>query len=182
MLAPEGTLSSKSAKELQSVPALKEKCSHIEYGRSFDAPWNEVLIAPEADPVGYRKIILLDTPLTVGYVSRLVKATGAEVLVVKNNYPYCDIFRKADLSLGALTATYQKISRFVFSGAGAASPVDLARRLSEGKCEEFLIHFYILFEMGALSVRQGFALAVRQMGDPASSVLYKRLMALKKIL
>ena len=120
--------------------------------------------------------------MTTGYLSRLVKTTGAEVSVVKNNYPYRDVFRTADLSVGALTATYQRINRFVFSGAGATSPVDLAKRVAPGKEQEFLIHFYVLFESGAISVGQGFALAVRQMADPVSSVLYKRLMALKKIL
>ena len=160
----------------------KEKCSRVEYARSFDAPWNEVLIAPDADPVGYRKIVLLDTPLTTGYVSRLVKATGAEVAVLKNRYPYKDVFKCADLSVGALTATYQKVNKFIFSGAGATSPVDLAKRLSAGREEEFLVHFYILYEIGAISVGQGFVLSARQMSDPAASVLYKRLMALKKML
>lgn len=174
--------SPETAALLSSHPELKTKCARLEYVRSFDAPWNEVLIAPDADPVGYRKIVLLDTPLTTGYLSRLVKTTGAEVAVVKNNYPYREVFRTADLSVGALTATYQKINRFVFSGAGATSPVDLAKRISGGKEEEFLIHFYILFEIGAISVGQGFALAVRQMSDPVGSVLYKRLMALKKII
>ena len=124
----------------------------------------------------------MDTPLTTGYVSRLVKSTGAEVSVVKNRYPYADVFKRVDLSLNALTATYQKINKFIFSGAGAASPVDLAKRISAGGEEEFLIHFYVLFEAGAISVGQGFALYARQMSDPAASVLYKRLMALKKIL
>ena len=165
-----------------SADCDKKRCSRTEYARSFDAPWNEVLIAPDADPVGYRKIVLLDTPLTTGYVSRLVKATGAEVAVVKNRYPYRDAFKNADISVAALTATYQKINKFIFSGAGATSPVDLAKRLSAGKEEEFLVHFYILYEAGAISVGQGFALYARQMGDPAASVLYKRLMALKKIL
>ena len=176
------SFSPESAAFLAAHPELKDKCARLEYARAFDAPWNEVLIAPDADPVGYRKIVLLDTLLTTGYLSRLVKTTGAEVAVVKNKYPYREVFRAADLSVGALTATYQRINRFVFSGAGATSPVDLAKRVSPGNEKEFLIHFYVLFESGSVSVGQGFALAVRQMSDPSASVLYKRLMALKKIL
>ena len=176
------SFSAESAARFCASDANKQRCSRIEYAKSFDAPWNEVLLAPDGDPIGYRKIVLLDTPLTTGYVSRLVKSTGAEVSVVKNRYPYADVFKKVDLSLNALTATYQKINKFIFSGAGAASPVDLAKRISAGGEEEFLIHFYVLFEAGAISVGQGFALYARQMSDPAASVLYKRLMALKKIL
>ena len=170
-----------SADLLRSIPTLNGVV-RFEYGKSCDAPWNELLVAPESDPVGYKKVVLLDTPLTTGYVSRLTKATGGDVIVVKNNYPYKEIFRAVDLSVDAIQAVYRKIERLIFSGGGASSPIELATRLSEGKEAEFLIAFYVLFESGALSVGQGFSLSLRPFPDLFSSLLYKRLLALKKVL
>ncbi len=176
------SFSTDSALRAASDDEVRDRCSVVEYARTFDAPWNEVLIAPDTDLFGYRKIVLMDTPLTTGYVSRLAKTTGAEVCVVKSSYPYSETFKNADISEKSLTETYQKISRFVFSGAGASSPVDLAKRVASGKEKDFLICFYVLFEIGAIGVGQGFSLSLRPMGDVASSVLYKRLLALKRIL
>ena len=176
------SFSTQSVNEVQETPEVKALCSRIEYAKTFEAPRNETLLAPDADLLGYRKIVLLDTPLTTGYVSRLSKTTGAEIVVVKNNYPYRDLFRAADLSESALNQTHQALRRFVMSGGGASSPIDLAKRLGSGKEAQFLTHFYILFECGAVSVGQGFVLSVRPIDDLYASVLYKRLLALKKTL
>ena len=114
----------------------------------------------------------------------LIKAKNAkaEISVVKNNYPYKEAFRVVDLSSEAIYSTYKLIERFVFSGGGASSPLDLASRVAVGTEVDFLIRFYILFELGAISVGQGFALALRPIPDLSESVLYKRISALKKIL
>ncbi len=159
---------------------LKESVPYVEYGRALDAPWNEVLIAPEKDPVGYRRIVLLDTPLTTGYAAKLFKATGAEIYIVKDNYPYTDLFRKMDLSVDALSNTYQTLRRFVYSGNGAASPVELMGKVAPSDPYTFLTHFYILYQSGSISVGQGFVITLRPFVDPAESLLYRRLSALKK--
>ena len=174
------SLSRESAIAAQSLDGLKGKIASVEYGKGFDAPHNEVLIAPDADPVGYKRIVLLDTPLTKGYVARLAKNSGAEIYVAKDRYPYQGIFKNADLSVESIRATYERIGRFLYAGSGASSPLDLAERLSPTDPYLFLLHFYILFETGAISVGQGFAFSVRGFVDPAESLFFRRLSALKK--
>lgn len=173
------SLSCESAAYLRSRKDFSDKVRRCEYGKSFDAPWNEVLIAPESEPIGYKRILLLDTPLTKGYVARLKKETQAEIYVLKDHYPYADIFRRVNLSSQAIAGAYEALKRFIYAGSGAASPVDLAMRLSPADPYSFLICFYVLFESGSISVGQGFALALRSFSDPANSLLYRRLSALK---
>ena len=107
------------------------------------------------------------------------KETGAEVFVVKDNYPFAEIFRNADLSDEAMTDTYQRIRKFVFSAGAALSPLDLMRKVAPGDLS-FLLRFYMLFESGSVSVGQNFALSPQPMRDPADSLLYRRVCALKK--
>ena len=172
--------SSKQARILTEGLATGGKAMLAEFAKSLDAPCNEVLFAPETDPVGYRRIVLLDTPLTKGYVARLAKATNAEICVVKDAYPFQEIFRTVDLSDAAFKATYESIRRFVYSGSGAVSPMELAEKLAPDHLPDFLVRFYSLYESGSISIGTGFSIALRPFSDPGGSILYRRICALKK--
>lgn len=173
-------LSQESAERFLKRESSAEEIRFIEYGKSLFAPINELLFAPETDPIGYRNIILLDTPLTKGYVARLAKTTGASVYVVTDRYPYRDRFREADLSPEAVSASYQQIKEFLFMGNGATSPIDLTQKIAPKDPFAFLIHFYTLYECGALRIGQGFRLYPQSIGDLSASTLYRRIVALKK--
>ena len=174
-------LSSGSASMAMNHPALKGKLL-ITYGKTFDAPWNEVMVAPIAEPVGFRKIVVLDSLLTTAYLARLAKASGAEIVVVKNNYPYKDVFRDVDLSPDAILSTYKNVERLIRSGGGATSPMDLAGRVAYNDEKNFLIRFYILYDLGAISIGKGFSLSMRPIPDLTNSLFYKRIMMLKRTL
>ena len=171
--------SEQNADLVRRDPALASKIRFTAYGSNNDAPWNQLIFAPEEDAhVGYKRIVLLDTPLTTGYPSRLKKTTGAEIYVLKDRFPYEDLFRRADVSEKAILDTFQKIKRFVFSGGKATSPIDLMRKI-EAEDMGFMLRFCILYDGGALSIGQNFALLPQINCDPAESVLYRRVLSLK---
>ena len=174
------SFSPKSIDLAQSILPLGRDA--IEYGTLYDAPWNEILVAPENAPLGYKRIVLLDTPLTKGYVARLAKMTDAEIVVVRENFPYQDVFRSIDLSNEALYNAYKRIERLIFAGGGASTPVDLARKLSEGSEKEFLIYLYILYNAECISIGNGCEITMRKYVYPTESVLFNRILSLKRIL
>lgn len=174
-------LSPESAAMAIDNPSLKGKLL-VSYGKTYDAPWNEVLVAPVAEPIGFQKIVILDSLITTGYIARLYKTSGAEIVVVKQNYPYKDVFRAVDISQEALLSTYKSVERLIRSGGGASSPMDLAGRIAFGSEKDFLIQFYILYDLGAISIGKGFALAMRPIPDLVNSRLYKRILKLKQSL
>ena len=174
-------LSPESAAMAIDNPSLKGKLL-VSYGKTYDAPWNEVLVAPVAEPIGFQKIVILDSLLTTGYIARLYKTSGAEIVVVKQNYPYKDVFRAVDISQEALLSTYKSVERLIRSGGGATSPMELAGRIAYGSEKDFLIRFYILYDLGAISIGKGFALAMRPIPDLVNSRLYKRILKLKQSL
>ena len=169
---------SQSGATLLKEKPFADKVKKIAYSINEDSPWNSLLYAPSEDPVAYRRIVLLDTPLGKGYPSKLAKASGGEVVVVTDNYPFLDVFRAADLSAQAINATYQKITSFLFKGGAATSPMDLMRKIEPDDLS-FLIRFYVLYELGSLSIGKGFAISPQSLRDPNASMLYRRACALK---
>ena len=172
--------SAENAEMVLGDAVLSQKVCYCAYGSNDDAPWNELIFAPEDDAhFGYKRIVLLDTPLCTGYAARLAKETGAEVYVVKDRYPFADLFRRADLSEQALSDTFVKIKRFLFSGGRALSPIDLMHKI-EPNDVTFLLHFCILFDGKAFSIGDNFSLSPQATNTLADSVLYRRALALKK--
>ena len=171
--------SEQNADSVRRDPLLASKIRYLSYGSNADAPWNELIFAPEEDAhVGYKRIVLLDTPLTTGYPARLAKTTGAEIYVVKERFPFTELFRRADVSEIAILDTLQKIKRFLFSGGRASSPTDLMKKI-EADDVGFLLRFCILYDGGALSIGQNFALSPQSADGLADSVLYRRVSFLK---
>lgn len=175
------TFSRESTKALLAHPTFQGKFL-LECGKPLDAPWNEVLLASDADHLGFRKIVIVDSPLTTGYPARLQKTSNADIVVVKKNQPYKEVFRAVDLSIDAFKDTYDRVKRLVFSGGGAASPMELASRLAPNDEKHFLIRFYILYKLDAISIGKGFALAFHPIPDLSGSILYERIMMLKRSL
>ena len=171
--------SERNADLVRKDSEISSKIRCTAYGSNADAPWNELIFAPEDDAhAGYKRIVLLDTPLTTGYPSRLAKNTGAEICVVKDRFPFIDLFRRADVSERALSDTFQKIKHFLFSGGRAISPVDLMRKV-EANDVGFLLRFSILYDGKALSVGQNFSISPQTMGALADSVFYRNVLTLK---
>ncbi|MBQ7712827.1 MAG: single-stranded-DNA-specific exonuclease RecJ [Clostridia bacterium] len=172
--------SNENADLVRRDPVLASKVRKCAYGSNDDNPWNEVIFAPEDDAhLGYKRIVLLDTPLSTGYAARLVKNTGAELFVVKDRYPFADFFRRADLSADAIGRTFEGIRRFLFAGGRAISPLDLMRKV-EPNDVAFLLRFYVLYESGSIAIGQNFSLSPSTLRDHSASTLYLRTLALKK--
>ncbi len=159
---------------------LDEKKIPIEYGRPANPPSNTILLAPDFDFSSYKRIVLLDTPLSKGYVSYLNKKTNAEIYVVTDRYSFKERFASFDLSRDAVYKTFIDLRGFVFSGNAANSPMELASKLAPSSCEEFLTKFYVLFENGSVRVGQGFSLYPQSFFEPTDSTLYRRIFALLK--
>ena len=157
-------------------PSVKKMI--VEYGKPYDPPRNTLVLCPDFDASVYRRIVLLDTPLTKGYISHLNKKTNAEIFVVTDHYPYTALFSSLDLSRDGVYDTYESVRRFVFSGNAATGPVDLSEKIEPGDQIGFLARFYALFESGSLAVGQGFALYPQAFSEPTGSTLYRRIAAL----
>lgn len=163
-----------------AVPELKGKVDRVEYSCPVDPARNTLVIAPDFIPIAYKRIILLDTPLTKGYISYLAKHTDAEIYVVKDNYPFRDIIAKTDLSREGVEKAYCDIRSFVFSGNAAASPLEFFEKFPAQDVYALIAHFYVLYESGSLKVGQGFSLSPQKWAEPSSSTIYRRLLALQK--
>ncbi|MCR4725741.1 MAG: single-stranded-DNA-specific exonuclease RecJ [Clostridia bacterium] len=158
--------------------SLGEKKLPVSYAQPHGEPANALVIAPDFDLCAYRRVVLLDTPLTKGYISHLSKISNAEIYVVTDNYPFKQIFASIDFSRDSLFVAYGAIRRFVFSGNAAASPIELASKTASSAAA-FLAKFYALYESGSLKIGQGFALSPQEFREPSDSLLYRRICALK---
>ncbi len=159
--------------------ALGDRSIPICYGQPFGEPENELVIAPDFDLCAYRRIVLLDTPLTKGYLAYLNKISNAELFVVTDRYPFKEIFSAIDLSRESIYAAYSNVKKFVFSGNAASTPIDLASKTASSVAA-FLAKFYTLYESGSLKIGQNFALLPQEFKEPSDSVLYRRITALSK--
>ena len=171
--------SSVTVEKVMAVPGFAEKISHVEYAKPADVVSNMLVIAPDFIPVAYKRIVLLDTPLTKGYISYLNKHTNADIYVVTDNYPFSDRIKAMDLSTSSVEKSYQAMRSFVFMGNGASGPMEFFKKTTATDIYQTIAHFYILFDCDAIKIEQGFALTIRQTHDLAASTLYRRLLALK---
>ena len=159
---------------------MKGKVDRVEYACPVDPARNTLVIAPDFIPIAYKRIILLDTPLTKGYISYLAKHTDAEIYVVKDNYPFRAEIARTDLSFEGIEKTYRAIRSFVFSGNAAASPMEFFEKFPADNIYALISHFYVLYESGSLKVGQGFSLSPQNWTEPSASTIYRRLLALRK--
>ena len=172
--------SSKTAQKALSDENFSSKIKQAEYAKPFDLPHNALVLASDFSPVGYKRIVLLDTPLTKGYITYLNKHVSAEIFVVTDNYPFKDELADVEFSPAAVESSFGKIKSFVFSGNVAMSPIDLVRTLAPASPYSFLSHFYALYESGALKIGNGFAIYPQSFRDPNESTVFRRLAALKR--
>jgi len=128
-------------------------------------PISCVLLYPEnLDNIKYYKnIVLLDTPLSSGYIRMLkTKAPLSNIYCVKN-YPFIKEFKSLDITTESIEYTAKKISDHLRSGRRSDGINELFYDLfSFGYTlsnQEFTLHFYVLYEVGWLRVGQGFSLA-----------------------
>ncbi len=157
------------------------KLSSVDYCAADLAPVNRLIIAPDTDLSSYKRIVILDTPLSKGYVSHIKQRFNGELYMVCDNYPFAKTVSAINLDSRAIADTKSVIDKFLLSGGSAKSPMDLYVKAGAGmNCNEFLAHFLIIYELGGLKVENGFALYPKAMQSAERSVLLARLNALAK--
>ncbi|MBQ7653162.1 MAG: single-stranded-DNA-specific exonuclease RecJ [Clostridia bacterium] len=128
-------------------------------------PISTLLLYPVdlANAAYYSRVVLLDAPLSAGYVRTIyAKAPAAKVVTVKN-IPFKDKFKALELNEEKVLYTAKKIAEFLRSGRRAKDIQDLYFDLTSFgynlAYESFALHFYMLFDVGWLRVGNEFSLA-----------------------
>lgn len=165
----------------------KTAISQVSVGTTLLNPINKLLICPDGfSHYGYfERVVFLDCPLSTGYIKKTM-AKG-DIQFVKH-YAFGEVFKGLSVDDNDVKNTLDYLDRFVIMSGRANNVFELFERCKKYGYElspyDFITHFYALYDMGIVKVREGFDLAINNKAQFASntSVILQTVKRLKKIL
>ena len=175
-----------SARELIQALTKADKYNmlgRIAVGRTESNPLHTLLVSPQ-DATGwqyYSSIVFLDAPLSRGYLAWVGSKAPDPELVLLPHYAFLDRIRALHLDAADVEQTLRGIRRIEPSKYRTIDELCMQMQSLGYDVADMYAHFYILFELGVISVGTGFRLQFRNGTiDLTQSRVYQNLCKLRE--